>query len=145
MKKILLLSFALVLLSACSMTSLKQKVKNVLPKPSTEKIVREKIENNAQTLSLGEIIAYDWEYVRFIRPYQTKKIYGETFKQSDDSACQWVVLGKNKDGEDAILEEFTIEREVVDCVALPEKTFSKGDSIFLVRDGQLKERKKFRR
>jgi hypothetical protein len=145
MKKLIILSLALVTLSACSFSQIKQKINNVMPKPSTEDVVREKISTNAQTLSLGEIIDYDWEYVRFIRPYQTKKIYGETFAQVDDKACQWVVLGKDSAGEDSILENFSIERKTIDCVDLPEKTFGKSDSIFLVRDGKLQERKKFKR
>lgn len=145
MKKYLILTLVIFLLPACSLGGVKQKIKSVLPQPSTEKLIREKIANNTQTLSLGEIIAYDWEYVRFIRPYQTKKIYGQTFAQPDDTVCQWVILGKDDTQTDAVLESFSIERDVIDCVKLPDETFGKSDAIFLVRDGELQERKKFKR
>jgi hypothetical protein len=135
----------LVFLTGCSLTSVKKSIKNRLPAASTENIILEKIANNAFTLSLGEIVSYDWEYLRFIRPYQTKKIHGQTLSQPNNKACQWVILGKNSEAKEVILETFSIDRATLDCIDLPDKVFGKSDTIFLVRDGKLKERKKFKR
>ena len=145
-KKYLLLGTAVVFLTGCSFSGIKKSIKKILPASSTEQLILEKISNNAPTLSLGEIISYDWEYIRFIRPYQIKKMYGQTLNQKDDTACQWVILGKEKKTQtDSVLEIFSIQRETLDCTNLPDKTFGRNDAIFLIRDGQLKERKKFKR
>lgn len=107
---------------------------------NNQEIIEKKIENNTGVLNLLEIKEVEWSGLRFIRPYQRRQILGEEFNQQTNENCLWVFLGKDK-----VVESFEISREKADCIDLPDKVFTPEESIFLLRDGKLEERKRFKK
>ena len=98
------------------------------------------LKNNTSVLNLTELTDYQWEHMRFIRPYQKKNILGKEYAQNDDKACLWVFVA-NKE----VAETFVVPRETVDCIDLPNQVFKPSEAIFIIDDGSLKVRKKFQR
>lgn len=96
------------------------------------------IEKERNSVNIGEITTFEWDYLRILHPYESRNLFGEKLEQKNSDACLWVFAK-----EDVIVERYEIAREEVECKELPTKTFSRGDSIFLIRDGKLVERKKF--
>ena len=122
MQKILIIGFSLCLLGC----------------ESTQNRLESKIESGVGNLNLIEIVKTDWNNLRILKPYQSKKIFGEDFSNQNDGACLWVFSDNTK-----VVESFSIPREKADCLELPEKTFSRTESIFILKDQKLQLRKKF--
>ena len=114
------------LLSACSVfTGFSEKLINT---------VKEK----KNSVKISDLTDFEWNYLRIIHPYESRKIFGETLKVESDDICLWAFADT-----DSIIKKFEIPRKKVECKNLPNKTYSRGETLFLIRDGGLQERKKF--
>jgi hypothetical protein len=104
---------------------------------SYEASISKKLAQQPSVLNVFELTGADWTDLRILKPYQSKQFFGEKFEQSNDGACLWVFTDNEK-----VVESFEILRNTADCLDLPNKTYTRGQTIFLLRDGKLQERKK---
>lgn len=100
--------------------------------------LEEAVQEERNSVNIAEITSFEWEHLRILHPYESRSLFGEKLEQKSTDDCLWVFAKADK-----IVERFSIARDSVECKKLPTKTFSRGETLFLIRDGALIERKKF--
>jgi len=126
MKKILVLFFGLAVVACSAGGGFSDKISKA-------------IEEERLSVFVNDMTDFEWDDLRIFHPYESRTVFGKAFDQSDDSICLWVFA---KDG--VVVKEVSIAREKVECIDLPTETFSRSDARFLIKDGKLSERKKFK-
>lgn len=99
-----------------------------------------KLDQAPSVINIFELTGQNWTDLRILKPYQSKQFFGQKLEQASDSACLWVFTDNEK-----VLESFEVSRDTADCLDLPNKTYSRSETIFLLREGKLQERKKITR
>lgn len=102
--------------------------------------ILKKLDQEPSVVNVFELTGQDWTDLRILKPYQSKQFFGQKLEQNTDNACLWVFTDHQK-----IVESFEVPRKTADCLDLPNKTYTRSETIFLLKEGKLKERKIIKR
>lgn len=126
MKKIFALAFGLLLVGCGSLGGFSGKLSGA-------------VQEGKNSVKISDLTSFEWTDLRILHPYESKTLMGTKYEQSDDKACLWVFMDAEK-----VVKTVSVSREDVDCIDLPSTTVQNENALFLIRDGKLKERKKFK-